>query len=149
MRKRCILDIACTCWLLWIPGQLIKILQITFYKLFCIFEKQMEKTGEHILILFSTGHSSLLWIPGLYFWWVEASQPQVWGHGPLCKVFPDPASGGQPSRGRSPNCWGRQERLEGCTRGLGSSTCGSLRLYSSWLERLQGKKDYREWMKVR
>lgn len=100
---------------------------------------------KYFLFLSSPGHSAVLWLPGLHLWYFEASQPQVWSHGPLCKVLPDPAAGGQPSGGRSPQCSGGQQGLEGSTRGLGVATYGSLRLCSPGLERLQGMKDYTDW----
>lgn len=94
-------------------------------------------------------HSAILWLPGLHLRYVEASQLQVWGHGPLCKVLPDHAAGGQPSGRRSPPGWGGQQGLEGGARGPGGATYGSLRVCSPGLVWLQGMKDYTECVTVR
>lgn len=85
-----------------------------------------------------SGHSPLFRLSVVLLWHVKASQPQVWGHGPLCKVLPDPEVGGAWSGGRSLQSWGGQQGLESCSSGLGVTTPGSFRLYSSWLDRFTG-----------
>lgn len=90
----------------------------------------------------SPGDPAVLWVPGLHFWHVKAPVCQVRGHGPLCKVLLDPATGGQPSWRGSAHRRGGQPGLEGGTSGPGVAAYRSLCLRSPWLVWLQGMRDY-------
>lgn len=92
-----------------------------------------------------SGPSTLLWLPGVDLWHIKASQPQVWGHGSLCEVLPDPASGGQPGGGRPSESPGRRPRVESGARGPGVAASGSLRLHDARLDRLPGKEAFHWW----
>lgn len=89
---------------------------------------------------FAPGYSALLRLPGVHLRFGEAACPQFRGHGPLCKVFPDPAAGGQPGGGGAQQPRGGHQGLEGRARGPGVTAGGSLRLCPAGLDRLQSMK---------
>lgn len=104
------------------------------------------------LFLAPPGHSAVLRLPGIHFWYIKAPLCPVWGHGPLCKVLSDPAAGGQPSGGGTQLQWRRQQRLAGGACGPGVATYRSLCLRSPRLVWLPGMKDYTDllnaWVKT-
>lgn len=95
---------------------------------------------HHLCPLITSGYSALLRLPGFHLRYDNAARSQLRGHGPLCKVFPDPAAGGQPGGGGAQLSRGGRQGLEGSASRPGVTADGSLRLRSDGLDWLQSMK---------
>lgn len=95
---------------------------------------------HHICLLVASGYSALLRLPGFHLRCGKSARSQFWGHGPLRKVFPDPAAGGQPGGGGAQQWRGGRQGLEGGASRPGVTANGSLRLRSAGLDGIQSMK---------
>lgn len=93
-----------------------------------------------VCLLIPPGYSALLRLPGFHLRPDKAACSQLRGHGPLRKVLPDPAAGGQPGGGGAQQRRGGRQGLEGGAGWPGVTTDRSLRLCSAGLDRLQSTK---------